>query len=105
MFRQTALWAGLDSLEDKEKARMTVMVIRAFVLLVGLAYLSSLLFSHCWFAIQQDVLQSDWQDVWHSPQPPAFTELAKSLVASVLILFMIMLLSLVVGYGLIEPLN
>jgi hypothetical protein len=26
-------------------------------------------FSHFWFASVQDVLQADWQDVWHSPQP------------------------------------
>ena len=32
-----------------------------------------LLFSHCWFATPQDVLQADWQDVWHSPQPPLTT--------------------------------
>jgi hypothetical protein len=25
--------------------------------------------SHCWFATVQEVLQADWQDVWHSPQP------------------------------------
>jgi hypothetical protein len=31
-----------------------------------------LLFSHCWLAIPQLVLQADWQDVWHSPQPPFF---------------------------------
>ena len=30
------------------------------------------LFSHCWFAMPQLVLQADWQDVWHSPQPPFF---------------------------------
>jgi len=26
-------------------------------------------FSHSWFATVQDVLQADWHDVWHSPQP------------------------------------
>ncbi len=26
-------------------------------------------FSQRWFASVQDVLQADWQDVWHSPQP------------------------------------
>ena len=30
------------------------------------------LFSHAWLAIPQLVLQADWQDVWHSPQPPFF---------------------------------
>ncbi len=29
-----------------------------------------LLFLHFWLAMVQDVLQADWQDVWHSPQPP-----------------------------------
>jgi hypothetical protein len=29
-----------------------------------------LIFSHFWFATVQEVLQADWQDVWHSPQPP-----------------------------------
>jgi hypothetical protein len=27
------------------------------------------LFSHFWFATVQLVLQADWQEVWHSPQP------------------------------------
>jgi hypothetical protein len=26
-------------------------------------------FSHSWFATVQDVLQADWQEAWHSPQP------------------------------------
>ena len=33
-------------------------------------YLLSFLFSQAWFAIPQLVLQADWQEVWHSPQPP-----------------------------------
>jgi len=32
-------------------------------------YLLSL-FSQAWLAIPQLVLQADWQEVWHSPQPP-----------------------------------
>jgi hypothetical protein len=32
------------------------------------AYLR-LVFSHSWFATVQEVLQADWQEVWHSPQP------------------------------------
>ena len=32
-------------------------------------YLLSL-FSHFWLAMPQLVLQADWQEVWHSPQPP-----------------------------------
>lgn len=31
------------------------------------SYLPSLL--HLWFATVQEVLQADWQDAWHSPQP------------------------------------
>ena len=26
--------------------------------------------SHFWFATVQEVLQADWQEAWHSPQPP-----------------------------------
>jgi hypothetical protein len=26
--------------------------------------------SHFWLAIVQEVLQADWQEVWHSPHPP-----------------------------------
>lgn len=48
-----------------------------------------LLFSHFWFATPQDVLQADWQEVWHSPQPPLLTVLVISLVSIVLILFML----------------
>jgi hypothetical protein len=43
--------------------------------------------SHCWFTMLQDVLLADWQEVWHSPQPPFNADFAKSLVAMVLILF------------------
>ena len=28
------------------------------------------MFSHFWFATVQEVLQADWQEAWHSPQPP-----------------------------------
>ena len=27
-------------------------------------------FWHFWFATVQEVLQADWQEAWHSPQPP-----------------------------------
>jgi hypothetical protein len=27
-------------------------------------------FAQAWFPTVQDVLQADWQDAWHSPQPP-----------------------------------
>jgi hypothetical protein len=47
-----------------------------------------LTFSHRWFATVQDVLQADWQDVWHSPQPlPAVV--LRSGLAIVLIYFFI----------------
>jgi hypothetical protein len=26
--------------------------------------------SHVWFPTVHDVLHADWQEVWHSPQPP-----------------------------------
>ena len=54
-------------------------------------YLLSL-FSHCWFAIPQLVLQADWQDVWHSPQPPFFALSQRFLVSNVWICFMIVIL-------------
>ena len=47
------------------------------------------LFSHFWFATPQLVLQADWQDVWHSPQPPFCALLQRSRVSIVLILSMI----------------
>ena len=43
-------------------------------------------FSHFWLATPQLVLQADWQEVWHSPQPPFFALSHMSRVASVLIL-------------------
>ena len=48
------------------------------------AYLA---FSQLWFPTVQEVLQADWQDVWHSPQPPFFMDSFKSLVVKVLICF------------------
>jgi hypothetical protein len=42
-------------------------------------------FSHGWFATPQEVLHADWQEVWHSPQPPSPTLTARSRVSSVLI--------------------
>lgn len=36
----------------------------------------------------QDVLQADWQEVWHSPHPPFFIVSFKFLVFNVLIRFM-----------------
>ena len=47
-----------------------------------------LAFSQLWLPTVQEVLQADWQEVWHSPQPPFFMDSFKSLVANVLICFM-----------------
>jgi len=44
-------------------------------------------FSHFWLATPQLVLQADWQEVWHSPQPPFLALAHISRVARVLILF------------------
>jgi len=43
--------------------------------------------SHFWFATEQEVLDADWQDVWHSPQPPFFADSQRFLELNVLILF------------------
>jgi len=34
------------------------------------AFSTYFLFSQDWLATPQLVLQADWQEVWHSPQPP-----------------------------------
>jgi hypothetical protein len=47
------------------------------------------LFSHFWLATPQLVLQADWQEVWHSPQPPFLALSHRFRVAMVLILFII----------------
>ena len=39
--------------------------------------------SHFWLATPQEVLQADWQEVWHSPQPPFFALWHKLLVSRV----------------------
>ena len=52
-------------------------------------YLLSLVLSHFWFAIPQLVLQADWQEVWHSPQPPFFALSHRLRVSIVLICSMI----------------
>ena len=43
---------------------------RLYDLPFGEAQISAYTFSHFWLATVQDVLQADWQEVWHSPQPP-----------------------------------
>ena len=45
--------------------------------------------SHFWLATPQLVLQADWQEVWHSPQPPFLALSQRLRVSRVLILFMI----------------
>jgi hypothetical protein len=46
-------------------------------------------FSHFWLATPQLVLQADWQEVWHSPQPPFFALSHRLRVSRVLIRFII----------------
>lgn len=55
-------------------------------LVIWLNYLFSL-FSHFWFATPQLVLQADWQEVWHSPQPPFLALSQRLRVSRVFILF------------------
>ena len=57
----------------------------------GEAYLSFFLLSHFWLAMPQLVLQADWQEVWHSPQPPFLALSQRLRVLMVLICFMIKL--------------
>src|SRR5699024_5591635 len=45
-------------------------------------------FSHCWLTTPQEVLQADWQEVWHSPQPPVLALWHRLRVSIVLILSM-----------------
>lgn len=45
------------------------------------------LFSQDWFAIPQEVLQADWHDVWHAPQPPVFALSFRLRVFNEMILF------------------
>lgn len=56
----------------------------SFELLIKDSYLA---FSQLWLPTVQEVLQADWQEVWHSPQPPFFIDSFKSLVDNVLICF------------------
>jgi len=52
--------------------------------------------SHFWLATPQEVLQADWQEVWHSPQPPFLALSQRLQVSRVLILF------IMIGSHLIE---
>ena len=53
-----------------------------------------LVFSHFWLAIPQLVLQADWQEVWHSPQPPFLALSHRFRVSRVLILSILLLSNL-----------
>ena len=46
-----------------------------------------LLLSQVWLPTVQDVLQADWQDVWHSPHPPFFTVFCNLFVFNVFTCF------------------
>jgi hypothetical protein len=48
-------------------------------------------------ATVQDVLQADWQDAWHSPQPPLSAVFFKFLVFSVFICFIAIKLLFIIG--------
>jgi len=56
-------------------------------------------FSHSWFATVQDVLQADWHEVWHSPQP-LLVVFFKVGFAIVLMFFMyvVLLISRLIGH-------
>ena len=53
------------------------------------------LFSQLWLPTVQLVLHADWQDVWHSPQPPFFTVFCNFFVLNVLMCFMVCILSII----------
>ena len=48
--------------------------------------------SQVWFPTVQDVLQADWQDVWHSPHPPFLIVFCNFLVFNVFTCFILYLL-------------
>jgi len=45
------------------------------------------LFLQIWFPTVQDVLQADWQDAWHSPQPPETTVFERAFFTTTFICF------------------
>lgn len=47
------------------------------------------LLSQVWFATVHEVLQADWHEVWHSPQPPLAIVFFKTAVFKVLICFIV----------------
>ena len=58
-----------------------------------------LVFSHFWFSTPQLVLQADWQEVWHSPQPPFLALSHRLRVSRVLILSIICISDLLNSNG------
>ena len=48
--------------------------------------------SQLWLPTVQEVLHADWQEVWHSPQPPFFTVFCNLFVFKVLMCFIIEML-------------
>ena len=47
--------------------------------------------SQTWLPTVQEVLHADWQDVWHSPQPPFLIVFCNLLVFNVFTCFMMLL--------------
>ncbi len=70
-----------------QKTHRTAYAIFANKLCFAKNYFAA--FSHFWFATPQEVLQADWQEVWHSPQPPFFLLSLRSRVFKVVILFIV----------------
>ena len=46
-------------------------------------------FWQTWLPTVQEVLQADWQEVWHSPQPPVCTVCCREAVLTVIMCFAI----------------
>ena len=58
------------------------------------SFLITYLCSQLWFPTVQEVLQADWQDVWHSPHPPFLTVFCNLFVLSVFTCFILFTLLL-----------
>jgi hypothetical protein len=50
-------------------------------------------------ATVQEVLQADWQEAWHLPQPPVFTVDLRFLLVMVVICFKVCHLALIFVYN------
>ena len=66
-------------------------------------------FSHFWLATVQEVLQADWQDAWHSPQPPFKADSLRLALLRVLICFFVICITLsgnlIINYILAQTYN